>query len=175
MPTWSDEVIAPAGWTLFQLGLSPQTQHDELALCLQDVRPSYLLFLRRIHCMRVITKNKALTIEKTALPNGAIRVQRFGDGPTRTDDYLIFKHTVKTAGCEEKRTGISSSEILLGFPVTEDEHPVIEDQAVHAFLPLRSVGFPVGSYFSIATNALLILHHPISVYSSCRFPDFVEP
>lgn len=146
VPTWSDDVVAPEGWTLFRLGLSAQTQHGELVSHLEDIQPSLLLFLRRIHQITLTTESKTFTIEKIVLQDGVTRVQRSGDGTTRSDDYIISKHTVDTSKCqerEEKRKGVFSSEIILAFPVTKDELPVIDDQNVHAFLPLRSFGFTV--------------------------------
>lgn len=144
-PIWCDDAVAQEGWTTFRLELSDKTHGGELVSHLQDVQPSLLLFLRRIHCMQVTIESKSLTIQKTVLQKGVTRIQRSGDGPAQSNDYIIFKHAVTTAKGEEKRKGVSSSEIVLAFPVTQDEHPVIGDQNVHAFLPLRPFGFTVST------------------------------
>ena len=77
-----------------------------------------------------------------------------------------------TAQGEEKREGVSSSEIVLAFPVTRDEHPVISDQNVHAFLPLRPFGFNVSA---CTTFCKRVSHDFLSVRHPGRFLDCVEP
>lgn len=144
-PIWMNNTEAYPEWTTFELGLSPKIDGDELVSRLEDIRPSLILFLKKIHRMEITTDNRTLVIEKRVLQNGVTRIQRSGDGPAQSNNYIIFKYTVTTAQGEEKREGVSSSEIVLAFPVTLDEHPVISDQNVHAFLPLRPFGFNVSA------------------------------
>jgi len=53
----------------------------------------------------------------------------------------MVRQIVKTYTQEEKRKGISESAVVLAFPLTENEEPKTDSQAVHSFLPLRSYGF----------------------------------
>lgn len=171
-PIWMNNAAARSGWTTFELGLSPKIDGDELVSRLKDIRPSLILFLQKIHRMEITTDNKNLTIQKTVLKNGVTRIQRSGDGPAQSNDYIIFKHAVTTAKGEEKREGVSSSEIVLSFPVTEYGHPVISDQNVHAFLPLRPFGFTVSACTKFYE---CVSHVYLSVRHSGRFLDCVEP
>ncbi|KUJ23972.1 uncharacterized protein LY89DRAFT_712924 [Mollisia scopiformis] len=53
---------------------------------------------------------------------------------------------------ESKRQGVSSSEIVLGFPIGKDGQPRRESQQAYAFLPIRDYGFE----FLIQADFLLI-------------------
>lgn len=66
--------------------------------------------------------------------------------------YHVTKETLSGIPKSENRTyteaGLADkadaqAEVVLAFPLTQDSNPIIEDQEVFAFLPIRRMGFPV--------------------------------
>jgi hypothetical protein len=58
-------------------------------------------------------------------------------------DYVVKYHQIPNMPKESKRPGVSCSEIILGFPITENNQPKRESQQAYAFLPIRDYGFEV--------------------------------
>ena len=143
-PIWIGDTLNTAGWTIFSLDFSARTNRRELILRLEDIQPSLLLFLRKLHRIKITTPGKIIKIHKT-LVNDITRLtfDLSGSDLPVTNDYILFEHLVKTSPHEEKRKGVKQSAIVLAFPITESGEPVEEDQDVHAFLPIRSHGFRV--------------------------------
>jgi hypothetical protein len=57
--------------------------------------------------------------------------------------FLIHRQKLITLPNEQRREGVSSSEIVLGFPVNQSKEPIIVPQRVFAFLPVQDFGFSV--------------------------------
>lgn len=63
--------------------------------------------------------------------------------------YAIFDYTARDMPKESKRANISTSQIILAFPVEVDGAvwtPKVEPQQVYAYLPIRDYGFEVGFF-----------------------------
>jgi hypothetical protein len=58
--------------------------------------------------------------------------------------YIVMRHRARNLPSEQKREGVSESELLLAFPVDENNEPKLDPQQVFAFLPIRDYGFKVG-------------------------------
>lgn len=67
-------------------------------------------------------------------------------------DFAVIRQEVGGLPHDEKRAGISKSEIILAFPV-KDSKPLIAGQNVYAFLPVKSYGLSVSDY-SGALNSI---------------------
>jgi len=148
-PIWTDEYPVKAGWTSFNLHLAQDGK--KLAAHTNDIKPSLLLFLRKLrsltvevalsnpHTIKIIQINRHETDD-----SDIVTLERLVDG-TRVslDTNLLIKHTVKAYTHEPKRPNTKDSEIALAFPVQADGTPKISAQDVHAFLPLRKFGFAV--------------------------------
>ena len=61
--------------------------------------------------------------------------------------YWITRQRVKNMPNDRARKNINEAEIILAFPLDVDETPVLEDQLVFAFLPLRKAGYKVSQVF----------------------------
>ncbi|KAL2757677.1 hypothetical protein ACRALDRAFT_1079807 [Sodiomyces alcalophilus JCM 7366] len=56
--------------------------------------------------------------------------------------YLVWRHMANKLPAESRRPDISSSEVVLAFPLESDGRtPFIAPQSVYAFLPIRDYGF----------------------------------
>lgn len=173
-PIWIGGSADTGGWTSFDLDLSAQVDHEDLISRLEDIQPSLLLFLRKLHCIEVDTNGNARRLEKT-LVDGITRIQlsrRDDHFPLVTKHYVLCSHAVPTHPQEEKRQGVTRSEIVLAFPITEAGEPVEEEQDIHAFLPLRSYGFFVSNLTTDSARTVLmavtLVRHP------SRFPHSLQ-
>lgn len=57
--------------------------------------------------------------------------------------FRVFKRDVSGLPSDDARSYTDRATVVLAFPVDNAEEPVIQDQHVFAFLPLRKVGFKV--------------------------------
>ena len=138
------------GWTTFQLHLAPSENGNDLSARLRDVRPTLLLFLRKLRALSItippVPPHNAvdITVRRTDdVGRDMVCLERIRDGEHTVERYVLVKHLAQTPGGEPGREDIKESEMVLAFPVTEDREPVQRIQDVHAFLPLRCYGFKV--------------------------------
>ena len=138
------------GWTTFQLQLAPSENGNDLSAQLGDVRPTLLLFLRKLRALSItipaVPPHNAIDIEVRRtddVDRDMVALERIRDGEHTVERYVMVRHLAQTPGGEPGREDIKESEIVLAFPVTEAREPVQRIQDVHAFLPLRCYGFKV--------------------------------
>ena len=144
IPIWTEDYPVDPGWTSFQLELAETSDLTVLTDHLNDIRPSLLLFLRKLRCIEVSVDDATRIYSRIDLPESITRLtRRQGDEDPVATDYLIVRRTTKTYLQEPKREGVEESEIVLAFPISAKRTPVIEDQSVHAFLPIRTYPIPV--------------------------------
>ncbi|KAH8077516.1 hypothetical protein BXZ70DRAFT_962644 [Cristinia sonorae] len=137
-PIWSTQYPVQKGWTTFRLKLSSDASF--ITSHISHIQPSLLLFLRKLREIDVTLDDKKLGCRRTEMGSDIILTSV--DGSTsESQRYLVSKHKVPAQTDDPRRHGIRESEIILAFPLTMDEEPIIRDQAVYAFLPLRNFGF----------------------------------
>jgi hypothetical protein len=151
-PIWDPSLSVEPGWTTFNLQLSGSEDGQALSRQLTEIPPSALLFLRQLRSLvfHVKTSNcgKPLVVEVQYIDSGediVCLIRRENGIVTLCQKFMLLKHTVPTYRHEEKRQGIHESEVVLVFPIQNSGNPVIEEQEVHAFLPLRRYGFNVST------------------------------
>jgi len=143
---WTPE----SGWTTFQLHLAPSENGNDLSAQLRDVRPTLLLFLRKLRALSIsipaVSPHKAINIEVRRTDDvgrDMVSLERIRDGEHTVERFVLVRHLAQTPVGEPSRENVKESEIVLAFPVTEAREPVQRIQDVHAFLPLRCYGFKV--------------------------------
>jgi hypothetical protein len=147
-PVWGSDYPPRPGWTTFHLRLAPSENGTELSAQLSGLRPTLLLFLRQLRALNVTVpgagRHGALQMRRKDGPgDDLVSLERIHDGERKVERYVLVSHPAQTPAQEPGREGVEQSEIVLAFPVTETGEPVIENQEVHAFLPLRCYGFNV--------------------------------
>ncbi|KAH7140312.1 hypothetical protein B0J13DRAFT_557512 [Dactylonectria estremocensis] len=136
------------GWTSILLKLSEDCNQEAIIDELQTYDPRILLFLRRLRKLSLKVDTGFLSTRnfKTILSRG----DRPPTNPVmmtlkkdRTEsNYFVWRHQVNGLPKEARRTGITSSEIVVAFPLSKDKtEPLVERQSVYAFLPVRDYGF----------------------------------
>lgn len=105
-----------------------------------------LIFLRRLRSISVTTTDLFHSFKsnfsRTDVKKELIRLTE----NNKHCDYIIKRHRVLGMPQDKRREGITSSEIVLGFPITSHGNtcePRRESQQVYAFLPIRDYGFEV--------------------------------
>jgi hypothetical protein len=154
-PIWSEEYPAVPGWTSFHLHLTRNGQ--DLAAHTEDIKPSLLLFLRKLRSLTIdialslgnLKKNIEIYRYDTPDPN-VINIERLLNGDCiSSDNYLMVTHIAEAYQPEPKRKNVKESEIVLAFPISENGNPIFRTQDVHAFLPLRKFGFNVSHLLNL--------------------------
>ncbi|KAK3642797.1 hypothetical protein LTR56_010623 [Elasticomyces elasticus] len=158
-------MVAPL-WTELP---QPQLIQDQTVICLQiplatdrdmvmksllELKPELLVFLRQLRSIRVEVRN---TNNSLSFGNSISRSDSQVEGvrlttinhtnrvPTSTvkaENLLVFEQAVSRMPLDEKRLGVTETEVLMAFPVNEKLEAVIESQDTFAFLPICSYGLP---------------------------------
>jgi HSP90 family molecular chaperone len=159
-PIIQEHVDLPNGvGTRITLDVLEDYDREDLFQQFEELPDTLLLFLRKLKVLKFSLKrseshvveisyrlesdpdSKWLTVHKTSdseiteIPFMTFR-ETITDMPE--DKFRMFK---RSEDSEFER--ISEAEVVLAFPIDEDEEPIIEDQDVFAFLPLRPAGFKV--------------------------------
>jgi hypothetical protein len=149
-PALDSDYPSRRGWTRFHLRLAPSENGNDLSIHLRDVRPTLLLFLRKLRALSITTPDAAphsaigIKVKRSDGPeDDMVTLERIEREKSKKERYMLVKHLAKTSGQEPARENVTESEIVLAFPLTETQEPVMETQDVHAFLPLRCYGFNV--------------------------------
>jgi hypothetical protein len=122
-----------------------------LSAHLKDIQPALLLFLRKLRYVTIEgpigPQGRTATIEihRDDVDRDMVSLQRIEYGRSSVKKYFRVTHKTQTHLGEERRRGITKSNVVLAFPLDETEAPQISVQSVHAFLPLRPYGFTVRS------------------------------
>ncbi len=135
---------AVPGWTTFHLHLAPSENGSDLSTQLRDVRPTLLLFLRQLRILNITTPGVTLEVRRTDDDDrDMISLEHIQNGARDVERYILVRHLAQTPIGEPGREDVKESEVVLAFPVTKNQEPVMKKQDVHAFLPLRCYGFKV--------------------------------
>lgn len=177
-PIWTEEYPVTPGYTSFYLDLV--RDGEELANHMDDIKPSLLLFLRKLRSMTVnislSSRLKSRRIEirryETEDPD-VVKLERVLDGKhSSSENYLMIKHSVEVYPKEPKRKNIKESDVVLAFPISDNGEPVINPQDVHAFLPLRDFGLKVSCVPVATADVQLVIKY--TVYLASGLPDIHE-
>lgn len=164
IPVWDNSYPLDPEWTAFHLILSPDVDVNMLSARLSDIQPTLLLFLRKLRKLKVNVNGDIRNYERIDLADSITKLTQTRS-PER--EYLVVKHTTKTVTLEPKREGVKESEVVRTFPVAPapSRHPIIAEQPVHAFLPIRTYPIPVREAFSTLSDRhiscfLFPVHNP---------------
>ncbi|KAF4412648.1 hypothetical protein CFRS1_v002707 [Colletotrichum fructicola] len=125
-------------------------QYDKISKELTKIKPEILLFLRRLRSISMY-KGQETTVylamhneheEKLQGETKTIDCQKQGES-FRNKKFLITRTMVNDMPNEEKRAGISASEVTLAFPLNKYGQPEFHPQHVFSFLAVACHGFPV--------------------------------
>lgn len=76
--------------------------------------------------------------------------------------YHVVRRAVQGLPEDEARKHSDEATVVVAFPVDENDVPIVEEQFVYAFLPLRKAGFTVRELLTLGFLRKIFLH-----YSAC--------
>jgi hypothetical protein len=143
IPHWVDNVpdFIDLAQTNILLPLKAEEKSEMLSEDIRRIRPSLLLFLRKLKVIEIEDeiKDKSIKIKKYNR-NGKVEIE-YGEGK---DYWRLIKKTLEKPDRieEERRKDVHKTEIILAFPLKEGETADTSNaQFVFAFLPVREYGF----------------------------------
>ncbi|KAF7558422.1 hypothetical protein G7046_g5742 [Stylonectria norvegica] len=152
--------------TLFLHKNADAQQRETIEAQFRDIQDTILLFLRKLRRVEIsfFDDDDSLTSWTAYSLHGAnpatIRKTTSIDDTTVEKKYHITKHITQNVPKSENRTysgqanrSDSAAEVILAFPLTENSVPIVEDQDVFAFLPMRPMGFKFLIHTDFVTEA----------------------
>jgi hypothetical protein len=98
------------------------------------------------HVYRLTKTGNPTRISKCVITSNSPKV-------TSTRLYWITRRREHNLPQDDARKDIHHAEVVLAFPLDEDSIPVLDEQHVYAYLPLRKIGYKVsGSHLHAHTN-----------------------
>jgi len=152
-PVWADfpaEVIP--GVTSMVMKLDPECNTTELIREIQSLDSRLLIFLQNLKRINIQVTEEGNYTWKTSLErhdevsgSKSYQLVTLRHGKIR-HSYSVFSHKVINLPSEKNRVNITQSQILLAFPIQDEQEARVDPQRVYAFLPIRDYGFKVWSY-----------------------------
>ncbi|KAH7302958.1 hypothetical protein B0I35DRAFT_500441 [Stachybotrys elegans] len=148
------------GYTQFLLQIRTRDDYDRIKRDLHHVEPQLLLFLRNLQEMTITSSQSSMlyrvvTHETTAGSFGetkTITLSKAEDDMGTEMKYIIVRHDHGGMPHDGRREGVTTSEVVLAFPVRGSNTPITSNQKVFAFLPIDDYGFK----FLIHADFLLV-------------------
>lgn len=147
--------------TRFILTLKDKLENSDLVKEFTDLPDTLLLFLTTLKRLRISIKYQGDYLTRSLMYelNEATGVGSLSKTSNKEKlDYLRFfvrQNTVRNLPPEKARKNITDADVILAFPVgTSGDIPVIEQQHVCAFLPLRKIGFSVSNTSQTTSHAV---------------------
>jgi hypothetical protein len=139
--------------TRITLELLESLDYTQLVKEFDDLPDTLVLFLKKIerftinvHSRNGLSSSTTYSYEFDG-PAQLVRltklVTRDGSETAEVKRYHITRKLLSGLPDDEARKGTNEAEVVLAFPLDCEHGPIIEQQKVFAFLPLRSVGFSV--------------------------------
>ncbi|KAF4452438.1 hypothetical protein F53441_4718 [Fusarium austroafricanum] len=139
-------------------------QRETIRLQFEDLQHTILLFLRKLRKVQVsfFDKDDTQTSSTTYSLHGSnpVTVRKETSEGAEERQYHVTKHVAENIPKSENRTyseqqdrADSSTEVVLAFPLAESSTPIVENQDVFAFLPMRPMGFKFLIHTDFVTEA----------------------
>ncbi|EMC91365.1 hypothetical protein BAUCODRAFT_152628 [Baudoinia panamericana UAMH 10762] len=154
-PMWTDffENAHIKERTMFCFHILPEHQ-GTVQENLLELKPELLLFLRKLHVLQVKIQKTSADVkhsfslskvegETAGIRSITLRHQMFRPrNQTYTEAFLVFDQMIENMPTEKKRPNVMKSQIVLAFPVNDQNQPAMRSRLTFNFLPVRSYGLP---------------------------------
>jgi hypothetical protein len=168
---------AKSGWTLFVLGL--EVDNDEyraVKTCLEEIQSEMLLFTRRLRKIEITFREAGRrTNTENVVKTMAYDVhidedcsQMYTITSTATQSHTevrYFRQELEIPNMPNtpSRLGVTESKMVVAFPFDTDNHPILREQKIFAFMPLHQTTFHV--------HPATVTLSDVGVFDTGRFPD----
>lgn len=131
-----------------------ERRRQTIRLQFQDLQHTILLFLQKLRKVQVSFFDEGNVQPSTTIyslhGSSPATVRKETSEGVEERQYHVTKHIAENIPRSENRTyseeqdrADASTEVVLAFPLTDSGTPIIENQDVFAFLPVRPMGFKV--------------------------------
>ncbi|KAK3620297.1 hypothetical protein LTR22_025653 [Elasticomyces elasticus] len=119
---------------------------------LRALKPELLVFLRNLRNISIdvwtsynipeygFKIHREDTLEKGIRVTTLSHITKGVGSAVKQKTLLVFENSIAGMPNEEKRPGVTETSVVLAFPVTDNDEPLIKSQDTFAFLPIRSYG-----------------------------------
>lgn len=140
IPEWIEEIpdFVDPSQTNIALYIKPELK-NKIKSYIEEIHPSLLLFLNKLKIIEIEDDKSVIKIEKSE-KDKVIEITCCG----KKSYWKVVRKILQVSPDinEERRKGISETEIVLAFPLNEDGFAdAANEQYVFAFLPVRKYGF----------------------------------
>jgi hypothetical protein len=152
--------------TRMTLTLLDPSAHAQRVVDLENIPDTLLLFLTKLRVLNInihrVFGSGSTTQYKRSMDTarGVERISRNlvnrGVLDNTTKDYYVTKRQAKGLPHDEARKYTNEAEVVLAFPVSPYDVPVVAQQHVFAYLPLRMAGFTVCFSFTASSTFICI-------------------
>ena len=174
--------------TRMTLDLAPTVNFDNLVKQFSDqdhLPDSLLMFLSQISILKIAIHDTVGLTSRTTYSYRYVPQDRKGIlTKTSLDDlqkftyYHVTKKELQNLPKDPARENETSAEVVLAFPIDSNDMPVIEQQHVFAYLPMRQAGFSVRQNIHLIANveanspssssSQILSHRPVAKTSPIR-------
>ncbi|KAH7102371.1 hypothetical protein BKA62DRAFT_700182 [Auriculariales sp. MPI-PUGE-AT-0066] len=162
-PQWVAPFSQRQDWTCMRLDFCDNFQAESVKGQLDNVRETVLLFMRRLVHLHIDYGSSTCHVTRRISTTGEdISIAHTSSlQPSNTWHFLRITNCIAAYTAEPKRPDATGTTVEICFPLTEAGMPWIAWQMVHAYLPLRGVGFKfiIQADFLTAANREDILGH----------------
>lgn len=139
------------GQTQMLLDLKGTSELRSINKDLHEIEPQLLIFLRKLQKIIIHTPlvNREFEAEKTKydeeFKGETMKLWR-KELPRKKEaitKYLIVRRAAGNLPLDSRRDGVTETEIVLAFPISEYGQPLLKSQDTYAYLPIGNYGFCV--------------------------------
>ena len=148
--------------TRMTLDLAPTVDFDNLVKQFSDpdhLPDTLLMFLSQINKLTIaihdtvgLTTRTTYTYRYEAKNRKGILTKSSPHGLSKVTYYHVTKKGFENLPKDPARENETSAEVVLAFPIDSNSMPVIEQQHVFAYLPMRQAGFSVRQNLRLIAN-----------------------
>lgn len=162
-PIFIEHKEVPAGIrTRMTLHLAPTANFENLVKQFSDpnhLPDSLLIFLSQINKLDIVVHDTVGLVSRTTYLYEYEAKNRRGNltkssphGLSEVTCYHVTKKQIESLPKDPARENETSAEVVLAFPIDSNDMPVIEQQHVFAYLPMRQAGFSVRQNLRLIAN-----------------------
>lgn len=135
--------------TQFMLHLRGDEDFNKIQNDLHNIEPQLLIFLRKIRELNIQTSHIKTRYHVDNDASNAIlgeiatiSTQR-SNGAAEERKYLVRRQDARGLPTDPRLQGVTTSEVVLAFPINNSDNAAISTQKAFAFLPIDDFGFKV--------------------------------
>ena len=156
VPLWKDfpAHLKNPGHTQFLLKFSSFGNQRQVLSEITSLDPKTILFLRKLRRIETIIDGVTRVIvrdddQRYGVPTATLRIQTAATMSVH-QEYLLVRKIVKVTVPNQKRQGLTTTQIVLAFPMSSIEG---EPQRAYNFLPIRYTEYPFSFHADFILNA----------------------